>query len=139
MTDTPPPALSHRIDLARHPDLRRAPAARAAIAPITITAQPAQCADIAAAFGLPGIATLTGVFKLRRQHDGLIHAQLDLESRLTQICVVTLDPFEQTIRERAMLILLTAPQAAARAGIGAIAPRAGIGAIHADAGDGAID
>ncbi|MCW8308379.1 DUF177 domain-containing protein [Acidiphilium sp. PA] len=115
MTDTPAPILSHNFDLSRVADVRRRDPAHE----IGITATEAQCAAIAAGFGLPGIAALTGHFALRRAPDGLVHATLTLRARVTQTCVVTSETFEQAVAEQAALILLTEAQAEARRDAGA--------------------
>ncbi len=115
MTDTPAPILSHSFDLSRVADVRRRDPATG----ISITATEAQCAAIAAGFGVPGIAALSGSFALRRAPDGLVHATLTLRARVTQTCVVTIEPFEQDVAERAELILLTEAQAAAQRDAGA--------------------
>jgi hypothetical protein len=60
-------------------------------------------AALAAAFGLPDIARLNGVFSLTQRRDGIIDAELRMDARLTQTCVLTLEPFEATIAEAARL------------------------------------
>jgi hypothetical protein len=74
-----------------------------------ITADAAECASLAAAFGLPGIASLTGDFILSEapgQASGIIDAELSLHARVTQICVVSLEPFESAVAETARLRFL---------------------------------
>lgn len=63
-------------------------------------------AAIARAFDLPGLGALAGRFRLLRRRGDRVDLRLDLEARATRICVVSLDAFEQTIRERASLILV---------------------------------
>lgn len=98
------PILSHKLDLAQLTEatLRQQ---------ITITASPAQRTALATEFGILSIARLCGQFKFRRDRTGIVHAQLDLDARITQSCIVTLDPVEQSIAERAPLTLLTEAQA----------------------------
>jgi uncharacterized metal-binding protein YceD (DUF177 family) len=64
-----------------------------------IEADDAECAALAALFGLPGIAAVSGDFALRHERRGIIAATLSLRARLTQICVITLEPFDATIHE----------------------------------------
>lgn len=103
MTHPTPPILSEKLDLASLADTPRS---------IALTADPQQCAALAAAFGLPSIIALSGQFKLHRTRPGPVAAQLDLTARITQTCVVSLEPFEQHITERTTLALLTTAQAA---------------------------
>ena len=58
---------------------------------------------MAALFGLPAIASLTGAFELAHEQGGVIAAKLKLRARLTQICVVTLEPFQTVVAEDAKL------------------------------------
>ena len=97
MHDTAPPAFSRTFDLAQLADRPET---------ITVTASPAECAAVAAAFALPAIASHGGKIRLSRMSNGRIAAQLDLSARLTQICVVTLDPFEQIVAERTALVIV---------------------------------
>jgi hypothetical protein len=70
-----------------------------------IEAEPAECAMLAASFGLPAIASLAGDFTLTSlaSSGGVIEAVLALTARVTQICVVSLEPFEARIAETARL------------------------------------
>ena len=68
-----------------------------------ITADAASRAALAAAYGLPEIAELTGDFLLSHEAGGVIAAELGLRARLTQTCVITLEPFEAELTERARL------------------------------------
>lgn len=60
-------------------------------------------AALAERFGLPGIAALTGVFVLSHHRGGIIAADLAMKARVTQLCVITLEPFEAEIEERVAL------------------------------------
>lgn len=73
--------------------------------PVTrhIKANAAECAELAAVFGLPGIAALEGVFTLKHERGGVIGADLELRASVTQICVVTLEEFGARIAEDAVL------------------------------------
>jgi len=66
-----------------------------------IEANAAECAALASLFGLPAIASLTGDFELAHEQAGVIAATILLRARVTQICVVTLEPFEAVVREDA--------------------------------------
>ena len=55
-----------------------------------LLADEATRADLAARFGLPGIALLRGVFVLRHERGGIIAASLRMQAKVTQTCVVTL-------------------------------------------------
>jgi hypothetical protein len=110
MTETPPAILSHTFDLCRLGETKRGEPPH----DITITATRQQCVGLATDFGILAITALSGKVRLQRGPDNLIHATLDLKARVTQACVVTTDPVEQVIAERASLILLTQEQAVAR-------------------------
>ena len=60
-------------------------------------------AELAERFGLPGIALLTGVFVLAHERSGIIAADLTMRARVTQSCVITLEPFETEIAEQVQL------------------------------------
>ena len=76
----------------------------------TVIADSAARAALAAAFGLPAVASLRGDFSLRREAGGVIAAELALRARVTQICVVTLEPFEADLNERSALRFIPAAQ-----------------------------
>lgn len=71
-----------------------------------IEASPDERAAIARAFELPALGTLVGRFRLLQRRGDRVELRLDLEARATRICVVSLDAFEQPIRERASLVLV---------------------------------
>ncbi|MDD2704357.1 MAG: YceD family protein [Acidocella sp.] len=58
---------------------------------------------LAVRFGLPGIAHLSGEFRLWHERGGTIAATLVMQARVTQICVVTLEPFDEEILEEGEL------------------------------------
>jgi len=60
-------------------------------------------AALAAAFGLPGIPALQGHFKLVHEQGGVIAATLRLKAKVTQTCVITLEPFQARLDETAAL------------------------------------
>jgi hypothetical protein len=86
---------------------RRMKAAPIGAAPVhrRIEAEPAECAALAEIFGLRAIASLAGDFTLASlaSAGGVIEATLALTARVTQICVVSLEPFEANIAETASL------------------------------------
>jgi hypothetical protein len=76
-----------------------------------IEADAAECAALAAQFGLPAIASLAGDFTLVRaagSGSGVIEATLGMAARLSQICVVSLEPFDANIAETAILRFIPA-------------------------------
>ena len=68
-----------------------------------LEADEAARAALAARFGLPGIAALSGRFTLHHERGGIIAAQLAMTARVTQLCVITLEPFEADIAEQVEL------------------------------------
>jgi uncharacterized metal-binding protein YceD (DUF177 family) len=56
-------------------------------------------AALARRFGLPEIAHLSGQFTLQHERGGVIAAQLALKAHVTQLCVVSNEPFEADIAE----------------------------------------
>jgi uncharacterized metal-binding protein YceD (DUF177 family) len=60
-------------------------------------------AALAARFGLPGIAALSGRFVLQHERGGMIAASLTMQASVTQLCVVTLEPFAADIAEQVEL------------------------------------
>jgi hypothetical protein len=60
-------------------------------------------AELAALYGLVGIGLLRGEFVLQHEHGGIIAAQLRMRVKVTQTCVVSLEPFEAKIEERSAL------------------------------------
>jgi hypothetical protein len=60
-------------------------------------------AELAALYGLPGISLLRGEFVLQHERGGVIAAKLRMQARVTQSCVVSLEPFEAKIDEQSAL------------------------------------
>jgi uncharacterized metal-binding protein YceD (DUF177 family) len=85
-----------------------------------VEATPAQCAALAALFGLPEIAMLHGRFDLTHERGGVINAQLHLKAKLTQICVITLEPFTAKIDDHAALRFVPAEKLREDADIGEV-------------------
>jgi hypothetical protein len=84
------------------PELHR-PLAVARIAadgpPVTIEADPAECAALAARLRLPAILGLTCRYVLTRRGRSVVDATGRLHARVTQTCVVSLDAFDAAIDE----------------------------------------
>jgi uncharacterized metal-binding protein YceD (DUF177 family) len=68
-----------------------------------LVAGPETRAELAQRFGLPGIALLRGEFLLQHERGGVIAARLRMQAKVTQTCVVTLEPFEARIDEESAL------------------------------------
>ena len=81
-----------------------------------VAADEAARAALAARFGLPGIAHLSGVFVLRHERGGIIGATLAMRARVTQTCVVSLEPFETTLAEDSVLRFVPAREPVAEGG-----------------------
>ncbi len=64
-----------------------------------IEASAAECAALAAAFGLPAVLKLAGEFVLTPEAGGVFAATVRLAARVRQVCVVTLEEFEAELRE----------------------------------------
>ncbi len=73
---------------------------------ITVTATDEECGAVASLFGLPAIATLSGRFAIIPERRGQFRVHLGLTAAVTQTCVVTLEPVEQSIIEQATLVLM---------------------------------
>ncbi len=58
-----------------------------------------ECAAIAARLLIPAVAALSCRFQLTPAQGGMVVAHGALAARVTQLCVVTLEPFETELRE----------------------------------------
>jgi uncharacterized metal-binding protein YceD (DUF177 family) len=67
---------------------------------VLVEANPAERAALASRFGLPAIGALRCRFVLRSVPGGSVAAEGVLEARVTQVCVVSLDPFEAGLTEQ---------------------------------------
>ena len=67
---------------------------------VQIQASPAECLAVAGRLLLPDIASIRCQFSLHLLPGGRIGAQGELQVALSQICVVTLEPFVAVIKER---------------------------------------
>ncbi len=65
-----------------------------------LAARPDELGPISARLLLPAVHALSGTFELRRISGGTVQADGVLRARVDQDCVVTLDPFTQSIEER---------------------------------------
>lgn len=74
-----------------------------------ISADESQRQALAKRFDLVEIARLEGCFRLQHEHSGIIAARLKLYADITQICVVTLDPFSEHIEDAVDLRFVPAP------------------------------
>lgn len=88
MTDAPPFSRPVRIDALPADGLSQ-----------TIEASPDERAALAALNRLPAIASLTASFTLRRSGRGGARATGEVHAEVTQLCVVTLEPFPATVDE----------------------------------------
>ncbi len=68
-------------------------------AQLELQATPAELVALARRMGIPEIGALTCAFDLRRGQGDTVEARGKLRARVTQICVVTLDPFESALAE----------------------------------------
>lgn len=67
---------------------------------LRVVATPAECAALARRFGLPSIASLACRFRLAPSTKGAVHAEGELDALVAQVCVVTGEVFDATLRER---------------------------------------
>ena len=65
----------------------------------SVTATAEELGPLATRMGIPGIQALSCTFQLRRQEQSAIHATGQLQAAVTQVCVVTLEPFESVVTE----------------------------------------
>jgi hypothetical protein len=63
---------------------------------VEITASDAECVALAKSYDLPGMASLSGRFDLRR-HGKTVFVRGSIAAHVTQICVVTLEPFDSDV------------------------------------------
>jgi uncharacterized metal-binding protein YceD (DUF177 family) len=87
--------------------LRRIPPAGTTI---VLRATPAECLALAGRFDLPAIARLEGRFTLQPEPGGGVAATLELTAEITQISVVSLEPFAVTVHEAARLRFVPAEE-----------------------------
>jgi hypothetical protein len=91
------PEFSRRLVLARvGPDGRQE----------TLDATREECVALARRFGISDVGRLHALLRLHPAAGGGVEAKGRLQATVTQDCVVTLDPVEQTIEEDIRLLLL---------------------------------
>ncbi|HEX9167362.1 MAG TPA: DUF177 domain-containing protein [Roseiarcus sp.] len=66
---------------------------------VTIEASPAEREALASVYGLPEIAVLTAILRLEPVGDGGARVTGAVHGELTQVCVVSLEPFAATVDE----------------------------------------
>ncbi len=66
---------------------------------VPIVASPAECAAVASRLGLPSVRALKCSYEIRRIGPSVIEAAGVLDAAVEQVCVVTLEPFGQTVHE----------------------------------------
>ncbi len=81
-----------------------------------IDATPAECLAVAREFKLPAVAALHADLRVVAQAAGRFAVTGTVEAAVTQVCVVTLDPFESTLRQD---VAVTFAQPVARTGASA--------------------
>jgi uncharacterized metal-binding protein YceD (DUF177 family) len=82
------PEFSRIVSLATLPHGGRA---------LSVTASEAECRALAARFGLPAIAAFSAELHLKPLSDGRVRATGRLAARVTQVCIVALEPFAQDV------------------------------------------
>lgn len=92
---------------------RRVPLSRIGTAGIeqVIEASSDECRALAGRLQLPAVASFTCRFVLSPGRAGRVTAEAELRAEVTQVCVVSLEPFEATVIER--FTLLFVPEGAA--------------------------
>ncbi len=88
MTDAPPFSRRVRVDALPADGLSQ-----------TIEASPDERAALAALNRLPAISSLTAAFAVRRSGRGGVRATGEVHAEVTQLCVVSLEPFAATVDE----------------------------------------
>lgn len=64
-----------------------------------VTATPEECVAVAEAVALPGVAALEASFRLTPRAGGRVELDGRVKARVTQICVVSLEPFETAVEQ----------------------------------------
>jgi uncharacterized metal-binding protein YceD (DUF177 family) len=85
---TPCPEFSRIVEVAR---------LRAEGETLELIASPAECAALARRLGLEAVASMGAVAHLVPAGAGVVEVTGAIRARLSQICVVSLDPFDQTL------------------------------------------
>jgi hypothetical protein len=88
MTDAPPFSRQIRVDTLPADGLSQ-----------TIEASPDERAALAALNHLPTVASLTATFTARRSGRGGVRVTGEVHAEVTQVCIVSLEPFAATVDE----------------------------------------
>lgn len=99
MSQSPPSPLSRPVDVGRLPRGR---------AEITVEASAEECAALARDFDIPAVRDLVGRFVLSGSLNRLTVTGT-VEAVATQVCTVTLEPFEARLREPVEVVFSDAP------------------------------
>jgi len=73
---------------------------------LSLTATPAECAALAARFGILALDSLGAELHLTTEPEGTVRAEGRIAARLTQACIVTLEPVPQAVDEPVAFRLL---------------------------------
>ncbi|MCQ4158956.1 DUF177 domain-containing protein [Roseomonas sp. GC11] len=73
-----------------------------------VEAKAAECAALAARFGIPAIDAFSAELEMRQERGGAIRIRGTLRARVVQACVVTLEPVTQQVEEAVDLRFLPA-------------------------------
>lgn len=90
---------------------------------LSIEASGAECAALARRFGLPAIAALSAELHLAPLAGGRVRMTGQLSARVTQVCVVALEPFAQEV-EAPVAVVFVPRALMAEEGEGALDPDA---------------
>jgi hypothetical protein len=82
---------------------------------VTVEAGPDEREALARAFKLPAVHALTGTFLVTGTRSR-IHVSGRVDARIEQVCVVTLDPFENEVHEDVEVDFASSPAASSAAG-----------------------
>lgn len=66
---------------------------------LTIEAEPCECEAVANQVRLPSIGALSASFHIARRPGGRLQVDGDVRAKITQMCVVSLQPFEREIEQ----------------------------------------
>ncbi len=99
MSQTTPSPLSRPVDVGRLPRGR---------AEVTVEASPEECAALAKDFEIPAVRDLVGRFVLSGTLSRLTVTGT-VQAVATQVCTVTLEPFETAVREPVEVVFSDAP------------------------------
>ncbi|KST58559.1 metal-binding protein [Methylobacterium sp. GXS13] len=94
--------------LARWVNVERLPQGRGAV---TVEASPAECATLAADFKIPAIRDLVGRFEISGSTNRMTVTGT-VEAVVTQVCTVSLEPFEGPVREPVEVVFTDTDQLA---------------------------